>query len=92
MDNLDTDTDDIPSLPKHNPRQSTIYEHSMKFQEPFVNESNIQMLHSPLRSDLLLTHLNVPLFSSLWTSFVVLNRRLGFPEKVVIALKKVVVV
>ena len=38
---------------------STIYEHSMKFKEPFVNESNIQMLYSPVQSDLLLTNLTV---------------------------------
>ena len=31
----------------------------MKFKEPLVNESNIQMLYSPIQSDLLLTHLTV---------------------------------
>ena len=46
-------------LPERNPRRSTIYERSMKFQEPLVNESNIQMLYSPVQSDLLLTHLTV---------------------------------
>ena len=59
MENLDIDTEDIPFLPKRNPRRSTIYENSMKFQEPLVNESNIQMLYTPVQSDLLLTHLTV---------------------------------
>ena len=72
MENLDLDSDDIQDLPKRNPRRSTIYENSMKFKEPLVNESNIQMLYSPIQSDLLLTHLTVS--SSLWTSFVSYNR------------------
>ena len=50
---------DLDDLPERNPRRSTIYERSMKFQEPLVNESNIQMLYSPVHSDLLLTHLTV---------------------------------
>ena len=54
MENLDIDSDDIQNLPKRNPRRSTIYENSMKFKKPLVNESNIQMLYSPIRSDLLL--------------------------------------
>ena len=29
MDNLDIDTEDISSLPKRNPRRSTIYEHEV---------------------------------------------------------------
>ena len=48
MENLDIDSDDIQDLPKRNPRRSTIYENSMKFKEPLVNESNIQMFYSPI--------------------------------------------
>ena len=45
MENLDIDLDDIQNLPMRYPRRSTIYENSMKFKEPLVNESNIQMLY-----------------------------------------------
>ena len=44
MENLDLDSDYSQDLPKRNLRRSTIYENSMKFKEPLVNESNIQML------------------------------------------------
>ena len=59
MQNLEIDNDDLTTPPKRNPRRTTIYENSMKFQEPHINESSIQMLYSPVQSDLLLTHLTV---------------------------------
>ena len=62
MENLDLDSDYIQDLPKRNPRRSTLYENSMKFQEPMVNESDIQMLYSSIQSDLLLTHVSAVLF------------------------------
>ena len=75
MENLDIDTGDIASLPKRNPRRSTIYEHSMKFQEPYVNESNIQMLYSPVQSDLLLTHLTVSAVLFFMDKFRILQQK-----------------
>ena len=76
MENLDIDSDDIQNLPKRNPRRSTIYENSMKFKKPLVNESNIQMLYSPIQSDLLLViqkvhtiHLNKKLYKILLKTY-----------------------
>jgi hypothetical protein len=75
MENLDIDIDEIPSLPKRNPRRSTIYESSMKFQEPYVNETNIQMLYSPIQSDLLLTHLTVSAVLFFMDKFRILQQK-----------------
>jgi nucleosome binding factor SPN SPT16 subunit len=75
MENLDIDSDDIQDLPKRNPRRSTIYENSMKFREPLVNESNIQMLFSPIQSDLLLTHLTVSAVLFFMDKFRVLQQK-----------------
>ena len=58
-----------------NPRRSTIYEHSMKFQEPFVNESNIQMLYSPVQSDLLLQHRTVSAVLFFMDKFRILQQK-----------------
>jgi hypothetical protein len=75
MENLDIDSDDIQDLPKRNPRRSTIYENSMKFREPLVNESNIQMLYSPIQSDLLLTHLTVSAVLFFMDKFRILQQK-----------------
>ena len=75
MENLDNDSDDIQNLPKRNPRRSTIYENSMKFKEPLVNESNIQMLYSPIQSDLLLTHLTVSAVLYFMDKFRILQQK-----------------
>ena len=75
MENLDIDSDDIQDLPRRNPRRSTIYENSMKFKEPLVNESNIQMLYSPIQSDLLLTHLTVSAVLFFMDKFRVLQQK-----------------
>ena len=75
MENLDIDSDDVQNLPKRNPRRSTIYESSMKFKEPLVNESNIQMLYSPVQSDLLLTHLTVSAVLFFMDKFRILQQK-----------------
>jgi hypothetical protein len=75
MENLDIDSDEVQELPKRNPRRSTIYENSMKFQEPLVNESNIQMLYTPVQSDLLLTHLTVSAVLFFMDKFRVLQQK-----------------
>ena len=75
MENLDIESDDIQNLPKRNPRRSTIYENSMKFKEPLVNESNIQMLYSPIQSDLLLTHLTVSAVLYFMDKFRILQQK-----------------
>ena len=75
MEHLDIDSDDFQDLPKRNPRRSTIYENSMKFKEPMVNESNIQMLYSPIQSDLLLTHLTVSAVLFFMDKFRVLQQK-----------------
>ena len=75
METLDIDADDIQDLPKRNPRRSTIYENSMKFREPLVNESNIQMLYSPIQSDILLTHLTVSAVLFFMDKFRILQQK-----------------
>ena len=75
MENLDIDSDDVQNLPRRNPRRSTIYESSMKFKEPLVNESKIQMLYSPVQSDLLLTHLTVSAVLFFMDKFRVLQQK-----------------
>ena len=47
----------------------------MKFKEPLVNESNIQMLYSPVQSDLLLTHLTVSAVLFFMDKFRILQQK-----------------
>jgi hypothetical protein len=47
----------------------------MKFKEPLVNESNIQMLFTPIQSDLLLTHLTVSAVLFFMDKFRVLQQK-----------------
>ena len=75
MENLDLDSDYIQNLPKRIPRRSIIYENSMKFEDSLVNESNIQMLYSPIQSDLLLTHLTVSAVLFFIDKFLVLQEK-----------------
>jgi hypothetical protein len=47
----------------------------MKFKEPLVNESNIQMLYTPIQSDLLLTHLTLSAVLFFMDKFRVLQQK-----------------
>jgi hypothetical protein len=66
------DDDDIPLK---DPRRTSVYEKSMKFPEAPRDSPHIQLLHTPVESDLCLNYLTIPAIIAFMDKFRVLQQK-----------------
>lgn len=66
------DDDDIPVK---DPRRTSVYEKSMKFPEAPRDSPHIQLLHTPVESDLCLQYLTIPAIIAFMDKFRVLQQK-----------------